>query len=105
MSHFYSRSSVEALFHSYAVSNEDGTTFDAAKESISNPSIIDLEAYLKQDAKIFNFDISLLEQDKGSAEKKRKLVKRLDDASVGTVRADPTDTEAGSSRRGTRPSP
>jgi hypothetical protein len=62
-----------------------------------------------QDAVVFDFDLKLVEKDRIQAEKKRKhdgqLVKRLDDSSIGTLRADSPNTAAGSSRKGTRPSP
>lgn len=102
LSHFYLPETIKPLFLTHAVQSEEGSTYDPKSDSIRTPAIIELEACMKQDAALFKFDLSLLEQD----QKKRKyegLIKRLDDSSIGTLRADPTPKAAGSFKSGARP--
>jgi hypothetical protein len=104
LSHFYQPETIKPLFLAHAVQSEEGSTYDPKSDSIRTPAIVELEACMQKDAALFKFDLSLLEQD----QKKRKhdgLVKRLDDSSIGTLRADPTSTAAGSSKPGARPAP
>jgi hypothetical protein len=103
LSHYYHPDSIKPLFLTYAVQSEEGTTYDPKSDSIRTPAIIELEACMKKDADLFKFDLSLVEKD----QKKRKhegLVKRLDDSSIGTLRADPITRAAGSLQIGARPS-
>jgi hypothetical protein len=107
MSHFYPEASIAPLFLTHAVQSEAGTTYDVKTDSIRTPAIAELDACLAQDAKVFSFDLDLVEKDRVKSEKKRKfeghLVKRIDESSVGTIGAHTNAQAAGSSQRGTRP--
>lgn len=104
LSHFYHPDTIKPLFLAHAVQSEEGSTYDPKSDSIRTPAIVELEECMKKDVSLFKFDLSLLEQD----HKKRKhegLVKRLDDSSIGTLRAEPNPIAAGSSKSGARPLP
>jgi hypothetical protein len=107
LSHFLQPESIQPLFLTHAVEAESGATYDAKTDSLRTPAIMELEQSMVQDAVVFDFDLKLVEKDRIQAEKKRKfdgqLVKRLDDSSIGTLRAE-SPTAAGSSKSGTRPS-
>jgi hypothetical protein len=108
LSYFLHPVSIQSLFLTHAVESESGCSYDEKTDSLRTPAIIELEQSMAQDAVVFDFDIKLVEKDRIQAERKRKLdgqlVKRLDDSSIGTLRAESSNTAAGSSRKGTRPS-
>jgi hypothetical protein len=110
LSHFYYREDIRPLFLTHAIESEEGCSYDPKLDAVRTPEIAELGLCLAKDAKVFAFDLALVETDQGQADKKRKidgpLVKRLDEASIGTLRADQQqNTAAGFSRAGTRPGP
>jgi len=109
LSYFYGAPDIKPLLLTHAVESEVGCSYDPQSDSMRTKTIKELDECLKQDALLFSFDLSLVEKDRLMNEKKRKaddsLVKRLDESSIGTLRAHKSDTAAGSSRTGTRPQP
>lgn len=107
LSHFYSRESITPLFVSHQIESEAGTVYDEAKDSIKNPTTMDLEECMRKDAQVFSFDLTLVDTDQAQQDKKRRhdgqLIRRLDETSIGTVRGEPNSSVAGSSKVGTRP--
>lgn len=104
LSHIYSAQSIHPLFESHAVDDERGTVYDEENDAIHNRTTMDLEASLEQDAKVFVFALDLLEMDNKKRRVDGNLVRRLDDSSVGTVRANTPNSVAGSSFARARPS-
>lgn len=105
MSHFYHPDSVSPLFMSFAIENEAGSSYDPRSDSMRTPDIADLELSMKKDSEVFKFDLSLLEKDQKKRKYDGQLVRRLDEASVGTINDHRSTTAAGTLKSGARPSP